>query len=293
MPKVSVIIPTYNCAKYLRDTVESVLSQSFQDFEIIIVDDGSTDNTKETISKLGNDQRIIYISQENKGQACARNTGLKMAKGDYIALLDADDKWLPNRLEEAVAALDNHPDVGLVHAHSLRITEDNKPIETIKRDPRFLSGSLFETIFLRQTHISCPTATFRRECLDTVGLMDENRTCLGNEDREYWLRVSQRYPVLFIDKVLAHYRVRENSVSKDTSKMFKARLYVVDKFVPEGGQRQRLRRLALAKIYHDYGDEFLIKGNFKQAREQYKKSLSNHGFSLWTIVNLIKCSLKG
>lgn len=292
MPKVSVITPTYNCKPFLSEAIESVLGQTFQDWELIIIDDGSTDNTRTSIEHFLKDQRIVYIYQDNRGLACARNTGFKAARGEYLALLDADDRWKPNRLEETVAALDAHPDVGLVHAHSLRITEDNKPIEVVKRDSRYLSGDLFKAIFLRQAQISCPTATFRKACLDTVGFMDENLARMGVEDREYWLRIARRYPVFFIDKVLAFYRIRQSSMSKDTSQMLKARLYVVDKYAPEGGEHRDLRRLALAKIYRDYGDELLLKKKHGEARQQYEKSLQYGSFSVYTMVNLIKCFLK-
>ncbi len=292
MPKVSVITPTYNCKPFLSEAIESVLAQTFQDWELIIIDDGSTDNTRAAIERFFNDPRVVYIFQENRGLACARNSGFKAAKGEYLALLDADDRWKPERLKETVAALDANPDVGLVHAHSLRITEDNKPIEVVKRDNRYLSGNLFKAIFLRQAQISCPTATFRKACVDTVGLMDENLARMGVEDREYWLRIARRYPVLFIDKVLAYYRIRQSSMSKDTSQMLKARLYVIDKYAPEGESHQDLRRLALAKIYRDYGDELLLKKRHAEARVQYEKSLQYGSFSVFTMVNLIKCLLK-
>ena len=197
-PKVSIIIPTYNCAHYLSSSIESVLGQTFQDFEIIIIDDGSTDNTKEIVEKYRQDNpdRIRYIYQENQGLACARKTGLRQAKGSLIALLDADDQWLPERLEETVRCMETDETIGLVHANIKRVGPDGAVIDVPKRDQRFLSGDIFDHIFLRKAHISCPTVLFRQSCCDKVGLFDENLARLGCEDRELWLRISRQYRII-------------------------------------------------------------------------------------------------
>ncbi len=136
MPKVSVIIPTYNRAHFLCEALDSALSQTFKDFEIIIVDDGSTDNTKQVLEKYGS--RIYYIYQENKGRAEARNTGIRRAKGEHIAFLDDDDIWLPNKLEKQVFFLDARPDIGIG-----RHVEDHvMPLHCLPQRVRFQQISL-------------------------------------------------------------------------------------------------------------------------------------------------------
>ena len=112
MPEISVIIPTYNYANYVRDAVESVLNQSYKEFEIIVVDDGSTDGTKKVLEPLKN--RIRYIYQENRGLPSAYNTGIKASKGEYIAFLDSDDLWLPEKLKLQKKYFDDNPAVGMV-----------------------------------------------------------------------------------------------------------------------------------------------------------------------------------
>src|SRR4030042_587586 len=123
MPKVSVIITTYNRVHFVCEAIDSVLNQTFKDFEIIVVDDGSTDNTKEALKRYS--KNIFYIYQSNKGRSQARNTGLKVAKGDYIAFLDDDDIWVPHKLEKQVAFMDSNPNIGLVHTITEVIDEES------------------------------------------------------------------------------------------------------------------------------------------------------------------------
>ena len=115
MPKVSVIIPTYQYDSFIGEAIDSVLAQTYKDYELIVVDDGSIDRTREIISKYGSN--INYIYQENKGLAAARNTGIRATKGEYLSFLDADDAWLPNKLEVEVEFLDTHPVVGMVYSN--------------------------------------------------------------------------------------------------------------------------------------------------------------------------------
>jgi glycosyltransferase involved in cell wall biosynthesis len=293
-PKVSVIIPAYNCSQYLTEVIESVLKQTYKNFELIFVDDGSTDNTKNIIQKYiaSYPEKIKYFYQENKGLAVARNTGIRNAKGEFIALLDADDKWQPTTLEEEVKILVAESDVGLVHANTIRISDEGKMLYVNKRNKKYLSGSIFKYLFLRKANISCPTVLFRKECCNRVGMFDENLTRLGCEDRELWLRISLKYKIKYIDKVLAYYRVRNNSMSKDETKMLQARYYVVNKFFPEGKNNKTLRAKALANIHRELGDELILKGKFQQAKNQFVTSLRRWPFSIWPWVNLIKATLK-
>lgn len=290
MPKVSVIVPSYNNARFLPQALESALSQTYRDFEVIIIDDGSTDDTREVVERyLKRDPgRTRYIYQDNRGLACARNAGIREARGALIALLDADDQWLPERLEETVKVIGADASVGLVHANITRVDEDGTMLETPRRDPRVLSGDIFVHIFLRDAHIACPTVLFRRECCDRVGLFDENLARLGCEDRELWLRISRQYKIGYIDKVLALYRVNDKGMSRDKGKMMKARLYVIDKFCPAGGGRQKLRKKALAKVYRDLGDEFLLEKKFNDSRKQYVKAIRLNPVSVWPWINLAK-----
>jgi len=295
MPRVSVLIPSYNAAHFLPISIESALSQTYQDFEIVLIDDGSTDNTRELVSSFMDKypHKISYFKQENKGLAAARNTGIAHARGEYLALLDADDKWLPCRLEEGVRVLDAKAAVGLVHGHVTLMDNNNNEIYSTKRDPKPLNGSIFENIFLRKADIVCPTVLFRRSCCEKVGLFDVNLSRLGCEDRDLWLRISQEYEIAYIDKVLAQYRMTPQSMSNNLKKMLEGRLYVIDKYCPKDDKsKYRLRNKALSKVYRDRADWFLLKKNHITARQEYQKAIGYDPLSFWPWVNWIKAVLK-
>lgn len=293
MPKVSALVPTYNCAAYLPKALDSALAQTFDDLEVIVIDDGSTDNTREIVERYqqANPGKIVYIYQKNQGISFARNAGMRISRGEYFALLDADDQWLPDHLKESVAVLEANPGAGVVHSNITFIRENGEAMETPVRRKEFLSGQVFRNIFLRDADISCPTVVFRKACCDKVGLFDEQLSRLGCEDRELWLRIAQHYPFAYIDKVLALYLVRSSSVSRNMEKMIKARMYVVDKFCPPGADN-KLRRLALGKIHHELGDTALFSRNFTLALQEYFRSITFVPCSFRTWVNLLKALLR-
>jgi len=291
MPKVTVLIPAYNAAHFLPTSIESALGQTYQDFEILVIDDGSTDNTREVVAVYVDKHpgKVRYIFQENKGLAEARNTGIAQSQGEYLALLDADDQWLPCRLQEGVMVLDADPSIGLVHGNITNIGIDGKEINTTKRNPVFLSGWIFENIFTRKADISCPTVLFRKSCCQDVGGFDAKLAKLGCEDRDLWLRISQKYKIVYIDKVLSNYRITPQSMSRNLKKMMEARFYVIDKYCPQDDlSKRRLRDRALAKIFRDIGDEFLLKKDFVSARQEYSKAIRHNPLAFWSWVNWVK-----
>jgi len=295
MPKVTVLIPSYNAAHFLPISMESALSGTYQDFEIIVVDDGSVDNTKVVVQSFMNKYpgKVHYFWQENKGLAEARNTGIARSKGEYLALLDADDQWLPHRLQEGVKILDQDSSIGLVHGNITNIDADNKEINTPKRNASPPSGSIFDNIFLRKMDIYCPTVLFRRSCCQQVGMFDINLTRLGCEDRDLWLRIAQKYKIVYIDKVLSYYRITPQSMSNNLKKMLEARLYVIDKYCPKDDQsKRRLRNKAISKIYRDRGDGFLLQQDFTNARLEYIQAIKHDPLAFWPWVNGLKALLK-
>ena len=162
-PKVSVIIPTYNRAHLVGRAIRSVLNQTYQDFEIIVVDDGSTDNTEEVVKSF-NDPRIRYIRhEENKGAAAARNTGIKAAKGKFIAFQDSDDEWLPKKLEKQMEAFDNaSPKVGVVYTGFWSI-EGNVKRYSLNKEIVHKEGDIHSQI-LQGNFIGTPAAVVKKAC---------------------------------------------------------------------------------------------------------------------------------
>ncbi len=186
-PIVSVILPTYNRAQFLWDAIYSVLNQTFSGFEIIVVDDGSTDNTEQIIKKFL-DPRIIYIKQINQGRSHARNTAIKVSRGKYITFLDSDDLYLPNKLEIQVNYLNNHKKVDMVYTSAYCIDANGKKLK--ENYQAFNSGNIYNLIaFYRPITITLPTVMIRRNLLNKVDLFDENMVRF--EDTDMWRRISK------------------------------------------------------------------------------------------------------
>ena len=209
MPKVSVIIPTYNRAHLIKQSVQSVLEQSYQDFEIIIVDDGSTDNTDQVIRDLGKLVNIVYRYQENQGRSKARNTGLRIATGQYITFLDSDDTYLQNKLQVQVEFLDSHPDIGMVYASSA--CEDEFGNSLGSQYLAFAQGQIYEQIaFCSPVTIILPTVMVRREIIEKVGFFDENLNRF--EDTDYWRRISRICLIGAIPQVLCRIKTHSGNI---------------------------------------------------------------------------------
>ncbi len=203
-PKISVIMPAYNSEQFIAEAIDSILKQTFQDFEFIIINDGSTDNTVNIIKSF-NDDRIVFINNsENNGIAIALNQGLKIAKGQYIARMDSDDIALPNRFEKQVSYMDKHPDVGVLGTQFEFFGEENRiTANTEELNVLELFGSC---------NIGHPTVMIRKELFDKFNLRynDEYKYC---EDYELWSRMLKVTKIVNLPDVLLRYRWHKNNVS--------------------------------------------------------------------------------
>ncbi|BAB74770.1 glycosyltransferase family 2 protein [Anabaena sp. FACHB-709] len=216
MPKVSVVIPAYNAMKYLPATVESVLQQSFTDIEILIINDGSSDNIIAWTAQI-TDPRVQVISQQNQGLSGARNTGIHHASGEYIAFIDADDLWLPTKLEKQVKCLDNSPQAGLVYTWTAWTDETGKPTGVIVAS--HVEGYVWEQMVVNDKISNGSSAMVRRICFDKVGLFDTELT--SSEDRDMWIRLAAHYHFAVVKEPLTLYRRHSQSMSKNRPKMLK------------------------------------------------------------------------
>ena len=194
-PLVSVIIPTYNRANDLGRSIDSVLSQTYSDYELIVVDDGSTDATPSLLSTY--DRRLRIIRQNNQGVSAARNTGIKSAKGKFIALLDSDDAWLPEKLAQQTAFFKAHPQAMLCQTEEIWI-RNGKRVNPKKKHQKY-SGMIFEKT-LPLCLVSPSAVMIRRALFDEIGFFDE--TLPACEDYDLWLRITWKYPVFLIDNPL-------------------------------------------------------------------------------------------
>ncbi|MEL6137673.1 MAG: glycosyltransferase family A protein, partial [Cyanobacteria bacterium J06628_6] len=211
LPTVSVVIPAYNAMAYLPEALSSVLCQTFKNYEVIIVNDGSIDQIVEWAAAL-TDVRIRLLSQENRGLAGARNTGIRESRGRYLAFLDADDCWHPTKLARQVELLEQRPEVGVVYTWMKLINSDGVPTgRTVKNRTE---GRIWSQLILRNCVGSGSTPMVRRECFHRVGDFDEN---LGSymEDRDMWLRIAPVYDFSVVKEILVDYRQHPASASKN------------------------------------------------------------------------------
>ncbi len=224
MPKVSIVIPAYNTMTFLPETLETVWTQTFPEFEVLIINDGSTDNLEHWVEQQ-TDPRLRMISQPNQGLAMARNAGIKAAQGEYIALLDADDLWEPTKLEQQVACLDHNPNVGLVYTWTALVDHTGQPSGHIIASQ--VEGEVWQP-FLTQNWITCGSnPLIRRTCFDQVGFFDPQTR--GAEDWDMWLRLAQQFQFAVIKAPLVKYRQSINSMSKDCDLMWAAARAVIEK----------------------------------------------------------------
>ena len=225
-PIVSVIIPAYNQAHYLAYALRSVLAQTLIAWEAIVVDDGSTDNTREVAASF-NDARIRYIYQANQGLSGARNTGVSAAQGEFLAFLDSDDELTPEFLRTCVGALQADRALGAVHTATLFIDQAGNVLPHADAQP--LAGEAFQQK-LRQGGFFPPVSVVARiDCVREAGLFDTALTSL--EDWDVWLRIVQRHPMRGLPQPLVRYRVYPGSMSTNAPRMQANRLAVIAKHV--------------------------------------------------------------
>jgi len=243
---VSVIIPAYNSAAFIERAIRSVLQQTWQPLEILVIDDGSTDNTREVVQAI--EGPIRYIRQENAGASAARNRGIQEAKGDFIAFLDSDDEWLPRRLERTLAPLLANPALGFCYCHSSRIYLDGSSrlhhAESVKR--RF-PGGIYSPPY---AHTSA--STFRRECFDRCGEFDTSMCRI--EDIDLFVRIAEVYPTHLVPEVLVRIHHRPGSLSGESDAEQGSRLHF--QYVCKALGRARVPRdrdAALAAAYFSAG----------------------------------------
>ena len=283
-PSVSVVIATYNRARFLPETIESVLQQRFRDFELIVVDDGSTDETPELLKSYGS--RIRSLRQENRGPAAARNLGIRHARGRWISIQDSDDLSTPDHLESLFAFGEKNRDRGMVFANGayLEGPEHNRGTIIPKEKSRRLARQGVRLVDLfEKSIVRLQAALLSKNSLDTIGGHDESlRICM---DLDLAFRIFMRYPVAYLDKVVFLYRKHEGNIGRDQDLRLLENIRVIEKLVREFPQARELlgmRRIAQRTAYRYYR---LAKGRWKAgdqggAREAIRKAASICPFSL-------------
>jgi glycosyltransferase involved in cell wall biosynthesis len=226
-PKVSVIIPAYNQGQYLSQAINSVLAQTYCNFEIIVVDDGSTDESREVVSQFGN--QVRYIWQENKGLGGARNTGIRAARGELIGLLDADDEWLPNFLETMVSLARQHPEASVYYCRAQSMDTNGYKLPQIFGGLVRQTDTMYQTL-LRANFLIPSTIVARRSDIIAAGMFDQSSQDIhGCEDWDLWLHLALDHEFIGTDGCFVRYRLHGNSLSANSVGMQRAAQAVMEK----------------------------------------------------------------
>ena len=286
---VSVVTATYNMAKYVVLAVESVLQQTYPNIEIIVVNDGSEDNTTEVMDKFRSDQRVKYLPQkENKGQTVAKNIGINASKGKFVAFVDADNLWKPDKLEKQLPLFDKSERTGVVYSDAEYIDGDGKILPYIKRD--YYSGNITENLLLHN-FINFNSAVIKRECINQIGIFDESLSM--GIDWDLWLRISTKYEFAFLDYKTYCYRIWPNQMSHNKLMRLQNAEKIVEKFLKKHQSlvSSRIVNKCWAHIYADYGFTHAQQGEKIKALKYYIKSISKQPRHVSAWKNIIKLML--
>ena len=237
-PLISVVIPTYNRSSLVSKAIASVLGQTFTNIEIIVVDDSSTDATSDILTAQFAGKIIYLQHQHNSGLSAARNTGIKASRGEYVAFLDDDDEWLPEKLKLQIQIIQQNTAVGLVYCGYTQVAENGSVIRQIRPEKRgFILPDLLEDNYITG---SASAVLIKREVLDKAGYFDENLTAC--EDWDLWIRIARRCPIDYTDNILVAYKIHADNMHKDLFKMEQNTARVLDKYRSLMDEKIRNRR---------------------------------------------------
>jgi glycosyltransferase involved in cell wall biosynthesis len=271
-PRVSVVIPTFNSSAMVKEAIQSVLSQTYRDFEVVVIDDGSTDNTEAVVRGFG--EPVRYFKQKNQGVSAARNAGIQQSLGEYIAFLDSDDLWLPEKLAEEIPALDDDPKIGLVYCDWSVTSGDAVLQSSYLKDLPAASGYVFDDL-IQSGFILTSGVVVRRACLDNVGDFDKSLAIA--QDYDLWLRISYQWKAQLVNQRLFTKRSWDGSLSSNLIKTALERIALFQKTLRDiPGMTSRSRRLVrhqLALNHWDVGYDQFDSLSFKAARRNFVSSL--------------------
>lgn len=281
-PLVSIIIPTYNRAHFLKEAINSVLSQTYKNWELIIVDDGSTDNTSEVVRGFA-DKRIVYLKQENMGAPVARNRGIKESKGEYIAFLDSDDIWLPQKLQRQLEIFNtSRLNPRVVYTGIQYIDSKGSPKQRKKN--ALYRGNIF-CYLLRKNVTTTSAILAKKECFDKCGLFDENLP--SRQELDMLIRISLLFSVDYAPEILTLERIHDERITADMDKKIKGREMLLGKIYPQ----LKNHRILLAKYLYGTGELYLKNGKLREGKDYIRRSFKT--FPLFrSIVKLIKLKEK-
>ena len=295
LPVVSVIIPTYNCANFIKSAIDSVLKQRGCSLDLIVVDDGSTDETEDILKEYYQQGLLNYYKQKNKGSASARNLGIKKAKGEYICFLDADDTLHENSIFERLIVYENYPKIGLLctdfhqktfdgnkHNFYSELTSREKFLNDAIKYNKLIDGNVYifdKEIFYDPLVLRCliwtGTVMIAKRIFEDVGVFNENLRIA--QDIELWFRIARKYEIAFLDLPTATYLLHENGVTNNIPRYYLATIKLLEQYfepsykTPENYKNKL--KLKISSYYFNVGYYFFQKEKYKESNEYFVKAL--------------------
>ena len=271
MPQISVIIPAYNAERTIIETVESVRQQTFADFEIIVINDGSQDKTVELLQNI-RDNRLQIFSYENGGLCTARNRGINHATGEFIAFLDADDLWTADKLELQLKALQQNPEAGVAYSWTsfMDVDEQGLTVSFLPSPQYSFTGNVYQNLLISDFVHSGSNTLIRRKAIDTVGEFDS--VCTGCADWDYWTRLSVRWQFVVVPKYQILYRRTHGSMSSKVEVMKKEALIAIEKAYRAAPPELQYLKTYTMTSFHSYCASLYLqhrsdKNGLSQARQ--------------------------
>lgn len=273
-PLVSAIIPTYNDAEYLCEAIESVLDQTYENVELIVVDDGSTIDPKAMIQKYMD--RISYVRKQNGGVGSARNVGIQSSKGEFLAFLDSDDIWMPQKLEMQVRRFQEDSEPGVVFTDQCTFDETGIKSRSKTEMCQVFEGNVFEKLF-SCNFVGISTVMIRRRCVERVGVFDQTGDISTIEDINYFIRLARHFLFGYVDEVLVKYRLHGDNMSTDFEKMYRQDFINFEKLAVQfhdlNLKKARYFKKGKSAYHFDFGLCYFQRNMRKKAREQFFQAI--------------------
>jgi glycosyltransferase involved in cell wall biosynthesis len=294
-PLISVVIPAYNAEKTVLTTIESVLNQTYLNFELIVINDGSTDHTLDLIHKI-KDSRLKVHSFENAGLPSARNRGIKLASGEFVSFIDADDLWSPDKLESQIMALQGKPNAAVAYSWTLFIDGEGHLLKVV--DTAFYEGDVYKQLLVGCFITSGSNVMIRKKYIDKVGLFDPGLRSAA--DWEYWIRLAKTWPFALVPRYQIFYRIHQGSMSHEVESVQDDILKVIDRvYLSVPYEYLPLKRKSMSTAFQYLASLYLLRETGlhwqKKAFKNFKTSIKynpftllskNTQYNLWTIILL-------
>ncbi len=293
-PRVSILIPTHNRADYLSTALDSAFHQTFSELEIIVVDDGSTDNTAEVLCKY-TDSRLQLIRQKNHGVSAALNTAWRAAHGEFVAMLGSDDEMLPQQVETLLNRIEREPSFGMIYGRAQAMDAHGNSLPQLYGTPlKFPNDSLSSILY---ANCVCTIAALtRRALIEQAGGFNEN--LLANEDWDLWIRLAERCQFGFCDEILARYRLHPQSLTGSGSRQYETvvagRIGLIERYfasprVPPNALA--IKSLALRNVYMDATIRYLTIGKQRAAFSTFLRALGSGSNPFSTALRVVGVAL--